>query len=249
MASAPHSPSALSPRQSMRKELVLALVLNSVVVGSGSPPPGAPMERQSQDFRRNPGHHVPHSDQCWKLHAGPWQLIPKAPSTHSNPLTPQEPEAAAQPRLPPALSSDHFILPPPCRPWGGLAQGFLNTQPLAAHTILCSALLPSLGRHMPGASQRKIITRAKACITPWRARHRGAQRVYPLTPQSAGILNSQECRPGLGRGGWVRGEEQGVGVGVREQGGRSLATGHIYCGELLESPTHTCLVQACTHLG
>lgn len=228
MASAPHSPSALSPRQSMRKELVLALVLNSVVVGPGSPPPGSPihntMKRQSQDFRRNPGHRVPHSDQCWKLHAGPWQLIPKAPSTHSNPLTPQESEAAALTKATPCPKFRPLHPATSLQALGRAGPGFPK-HPAAGsphHTLLSSA--PKSGaphaRSLPAKNNNKSksLYNTSACQAPWGAARVSTNPSVHRHPQLSGM----PARAGTGR----VGEGGGAGGGGGGQGARRQEPGH-----------------------
>lgn len=76
----------------------------------------------------------------------------------------------------------------------GQVQGLLDTGPWQALAML--ALRFRLKCQMPGASQRKIITRANAYITP-PACQAPWDTVRVSTNPSVYILNSQECCPGL----------------------------------------------------
>lgn len=84
---------------------------------------------------------------------------------------------------------------------------------------------------MPGASQRKIITRANAYITP-PACQAPWDTVRVSTNPSVYILNSQECCPGLEQGwrcsanGWVGGYQ---GVGKKPRLGPFLSQGIRDC--------------------
>lgn len=80
-----------------------------------------------------------------------------------------------------------------------------------------------LGCQMPGASQRKIITRAKAYITP-PACQAPQDAVRVSTNPSVYILNSQECRSGLEWGCGCSAEGREV---IRGQGRKHLARGRF----------------------